>query len=137
MQTQSEELRARATECQELADHSRELMKEQYEQLARQWLFLAEHAKAREELPQCVVTWKRINYQEADRRHSPFCPTATQNDSGLTQGPSRRLEAQSTAQGGEGLADRDLFRHSREHKDSLRSVGTCFHDRMGESSQVL
>jgi hypothetical protein len=72
MQTQSEEFRAQATECQELADHSRELMKEQYEQLARQWLFLADYAKAREELPQWVVTWKRINYQEADRRHSPF-----------------------------------------------------------------
>jgi hypothetical protein len=72
MQTRSQEFRAQATECQELADHARELMKEQYEQLVRQWLFLAEHAEAREELAQWVVTWKRIYYQEADRRHSPF-----------------------------------------------------------------
>jgi len=45
MQTRSQEFRAQATECQELADHSRELMKEQYEQLVHQWLFLAEHVK--------------------------------------------------------------------------------------------
>jgi hypothetical protein len=72
MQTHSEEFRAQATECQELADHSCELMKEQYEQLVRQWLFLAEHAKACEELPQRAVTWESIDYRETDRRHSPF-----------------------------------------------------------------
>jgi len=72
MQTQSQEFRAQATECQELADHSREFMKEQYEQLVRQWLFLAEQAKSREELPQRVAAWKRVHYSETDRRYSPF-----------------------------------------------------------------
>ena len=42
METRCEEFRAQARECQTLADHSRELIKEQYEQLAHQWLFLAE-----------------------------------------------------------------------------------------------
>jgi hypothetical protein len=72
MQTRSQEFRAQATECQELADHSRELMKEQYEQLAHQWLFLAEHATPCEELPQRVVRWKCGDYRETDRCHAPF-----------------------------------------------------------------
>jgi hypothetical protein len=50
MQTRSDEFRAQAAECQELADRSYELIKEQYEELTRQWLFLAEHAKAHEVL---------------------------------------------------------------------------------------
>jgi hypothetical protein len=68
MQTQSQEFRAQGTKCQELANHSRELMKEQYEQLVRQWLFLAEHAKPCEELRQRVAPW----IPEPDRRNSPL-----------------------------------------------------------------
>jgi hypothetical protein len=36
-----EEYREHATECQEIADHWSDLVKQQYEELARQWLTLA------------------------------------------------------------------------------------------------
>jgi hypothetical protein len=49
MQTRSEEFHAQAEECQGLADRYGDLIKCQYEQLARQWLFLAAQAKASEE----------------------------------------------------------------------------------------
>jgi hypothetical protein len=65
MQTRSEEFRAQAAECQELADCSYELMKEQYEALTRQWLFLAEHAKAHEVLSQFTAAWRNINFLPA------------------------------------------------------------------------
>jgi hypothetical protein len=49
MQTRSEEFHAQAEECQGLADRYGDLIKCQYEQLARQWLYLAAQAKASEE----------------------------------------------------------------------------------------
>jgi hypothetical protein len=45
MQPRSEEFRAHAAECEELAKQYGGLIKEQYEQLAGQWLFLAELAE--------------------------------------------------------------------------------------------
>jgi hypothetical protein len=44
MQPRSEEFRAHAAECEELAKQYGGLIKEQHEQLAGQWLFLAERA---------------------------------------------------------------------------------------------
>ena len=46
MQPRSEEFHAHAAECEGLAKRYGSLIKEQYEQLARQWLFLAEQAEA-------------------------------------------------------------------------------------------
>jgi predicted YcjX-like family ATPase len=43
MRTRSEELRDQADECRKLADIFRGAGKSQYEELARQWLKLAEH----------------------------------------------------------------------------------------------
>jgi hypothetical protein len=45
MQPRSEELRAHAAECEEIAKRCGGLIKEQYAQLAGQWLFLAEQAE--------------------------------------------------------------------------------------------
>jgi hypothetical protein len=45
MQPQSEEFRAQAAECEELAKRHGGLVKQQYEQLAGQWSFLAEQAE--------------------------------------------------------------------------------------------
>jgi len=42
MQPRSEDFRAHAAECEEVAKHCGGLIKEQYEKLAGQWLFLAE-----------------------------------------------------------------------------------------------
>ena len=42
MQSRSEEFRAHAAECEEIAKRQSGLIKQQYEQLADQWLFLAE-----------------------------------------------------------------------------------------------
>ena len=72
MQTRSEEFCAQAAECQKLANHSPGLIKEQYEQLARQWLFLAERAKACEASPQWAATRKNVYYPETAHRQSPF-----------------------------------------------------------------
>jgi hypothetical protein len=44
MQSQSEELRGHAAECQEIAKRHSGLIKQQYEQIADQWFFLAEHS---------------------------------------------------------------------------------------------
>jgi len=44
MQTRSDEFRAHASECQKLADFFGGLIRCQYEDLARQWLELAERA---------------------------------------------------------------------------------------------
>ena len=46
MQPRSEEFHAHAAECEGLAKRYASLIKEQYEQLARWWLFLAERAEA-------------------------------------------------------------------------------------------
>jgi hypothetical protein len=46
MQPRSEEFHAHAAECEGLAKRYGSLIKEQYEQLARQWLFLAEQREA-------------------------------------------------------------------------------------------
>ena len=46
MQSRSEEFRANAAECEELASWWGGPIKHQYEHLARQWLFLAERAEA-------------------------------------------------------------------------------------------
>jgi hypothetical protein len=43
MQPRSEEFRDHAAECQEIAKRHSGLIKQQYEQIADQWLFLAEH----------------------------------------------------------------------------------------------
>ena len=43
MQPRSEEFREHAAECEEIAKRHSGLMKQQYEQIAGQWLFLAEH----------------------------------------------------------------------------------------------
>lgn len=40
-QSRYEEYREHAAECQEIADHWSDLVKQQYEELARQWLMLA------------------------------------------------------------------------------------------------
>jgi hypothetical protein len=45
MQPRSEEFHAYAVECEELAKRYGGLIKQQYEQLAGQWLFLAEQAE--------------------------------------------------------------------------------------------
>jgi hypothetical protein len=45
MQPQSEEFRAHAAECEELARQYGGLIKEQYKELAGQWSFLAEQAE--------------------------------------------------------------------------------------------
>ena len=49
MQLRSEEFHAHAAECGGLAKRYGSLIKERYEQLARQWLFLAERADAEKE----------------------------------------------------------------------------------------
>jgi hypothetical protein len=46
MQPRSEEFHAHAAECEGLAKRYASLIKEQYEQLVRQWLFLAKQAEA-------------------------------------------------------------------------------------------
>ena len=46
MQSRSEEFHAHAAECEGLSKRYGSLIKEQYEQLARQWSFLAEQAEA-------------------------------------------------------------------------------------------
>ena len=46
--TRFDDYRARAAECQQIADGWSGLLKDQYEQLARQWLMLAEQAAAHE-----------------------------------------------------------------------------------------
>jgi hypothetical protein len=43
MQPRSEEFREHAAECQEIAKRHSGPIKQQYEQIADQWLFLAEH----------------------------------------------------------------------------------------------
>ena len=43
MQPRSEEFRDHAVECEEIAKRHTGLIKQQYEQIAGQWLFLAEH----------------------------------------------------------------------------------------------
>jgi hypothetical protein len=43
MQPRSEEFRDHAVECEEIAKRHGGLIKQQYEQIAGQWLFLAEH----------------------------------------------------------------------------------------------
>jgi hypothetical protein len=43
MQPRSEEFRDHAVECEEIAKRHGGLIKQQYEQIASQWLFLAEH----------------------------------------------------------------------------------------------
>jgi hypothetical protein len=50
MQPRSEEFHAQAAECEGLAKRYGSLIKGQYEQLARQWLFLAEQSEAAETL---------------------------------------------------------------------------------------
>ena len=44
-QSRSEEYREHAAECQEIANHWSDLVKQQYEELARQWLILAKQAE--------------------------------------------------------------------------------------------
>ena len=44
MQPRSEEFHAQAAECEEIAKRYSGLIKHQYEQIADQWFFLAEHA---------------------------------------------------------------------------------------------
>jgi hypothetical protein len=46
MQPRSKEFHAEAAECEEVAKRYGSLIKEQYQQLARQWWFLAERAEA-------------------------------------------------------------------------------------------
>ena len=48
-QLRSEEYCAQAAECQGIADHWSDLIKQQYEDLARQWRALAERAHRQEE----------------------------------------------------------------------------------------
>ena len=43
MQPRSEEFHAQAAECEEIAKRHSGLIKHQYEQIADQWLILAEH----------------------------------------------------------------------------------------------
>jgi len=43
MQPRSEEFREHAAECEEIAKRHSGLIKQQYEQIAGQWSFLAEH----------------------------------------------------------------------------------------------
>ena len=47
MRSRSDEFRAHASECQRLADFFGGLIRRQYEDLARQWLELAERADAK------------------------------------------------------------------------------------------
>ena len=44
-QSRCEEYRAQATECLEIANRWPDLIKDQYEQLARQWLVVAEQSE--------------------------------------------------------------------------------------------
>jgi hypothetical protein len=44
-QSRFEEYREHAAECQEIASHWSDLAKQQYEELARQWLMLAEQVE--------------------------------------------------------------------------------------------
>ncbi len=44
-QLRAEECRAKAAECQEIADRWPDLLKSEYGKMARQWLTLAEQAK--------------------------------------------------------------------------------------------
>jgi hypothetical protein len=55
MQPRSEEFHTHAAECEGLAKRCCILIKEQYEQLARQWLFLAEQAEAETFNPRNLV----------------------------------------------------------------------------------
>jgi len=43
MQPRSEEFREHAAECQKIAKRHSGLIKQQYEQIADQWFFLADH----------------------------------------------------------------------------------------------
>jgi hypothetical protein len=45
MQSRSNEFRAQAAECQEIANRFRDLIKLQYEELSQQWLKLAQQAE--------------------------------------------------------------------------------------------
>jgi hypothetical protein len=54
MQTRSEEFRAHAAECEDLAKWYGGPIKHQYEQLARQWLFLAEQTETNQRRPLIV-----------------------------------------------------------------------------------
>jgi hypothetical protein len=54
MQRQSEEFRGYAAECEDLAKWYGGLIKQQYEQLARQWRFLAEQAETNQRRPLIV-----------------------------------------------------------------------------------
>jgi hypothetical protein len=46
MQSRSENFRAQAAECQEIAKRCGDELRRQYEQLAQQWLELAERAES-------------------------------------------------------------------------------------------
>jgi hypothetical protein len=74
MQTRCEEFRAHAAECQALADYYGEFIKSQYQQLACQWLFLAERATASDARLRWAGAWKEIRDAQADHRRSRLAP---------------------------------------------------------------
>jgi predicted YcjX-like family ATPase len=56
MRTRSEELRDHADECRKLAAIFHGAGKSQYEELARQWLKLAEHLDCQHAAPERIAT---------------------------------------------------------------------------------
>jgi hypothetical protein len=60
MQPRCEEFRDHAAECEEIAKRHGGLIKQQYEQIADQWLFLAEHTlTVRDPVPLCAALHSR------------------------------------------------------------------------------
>ena len=67
-QSRSEECRAHAAECQEIANRWPDPIKHQYEELARQWQVVAEQAETPEERLQWASTSQYVrDFKEMDR----------------------------------------------------------------------
>ncbi|HEY7662164.1 MAG TPA: hypothetical protein VH934_03455 [Xanthobacteraceae bacterium] len=60
MQSRCEEFLGQAAECLTLADHYGDFIKQQYQQLAGQWLFLAEQRMALEECRERMSAWQDL-----------------------------------------------------------------------------
>jgi len=61
MQPRSEEFREHAAECEEIAKRQSGLIKQQYEQIADQWLFLAERTLiVRDPVLLCAAQYSRF-----------------------------------------------------------------------------
>ena len=92
MLSRSEEFLAHAAECEALATYWGDLIKEQYEQLARQWLFLAAQAQASEQCLQRVYGWTNVCLKNRPTPTALGVTAIQQSD--LIQWPRGRSAAQ-------------------------------------------